>query len=125
MLHFFSLSDRWFDLVAAGTKRYEGRRWWPKTQGVKVGDRILFTHVWEPERTTEKEVVAVHRFPTFEAALMSLPLADVLPGVRTVGEGCGVYEQYVSRTTQERDGVVLFELSDVGTGTPGAPPRQR
>lgn len=55
-------------------------------------------------------VKQIIKFSTFEEALQSLPVKDILPGVDSIGEGVEVYKKFVSIETQLRDGVVMIEL---------------
>ena len=109
-----SLSHRWFVAVADALKRFEGRRWSGDPTKIATGDSIEFRHADDPARCVVRRVVAVHRFPTFEAALAEFAdkkqLGAVLPGVASVAEGVEIYLRFVSLATQQRDGVCLIEL---------------
>jgi len=110
-----SLSSPWYEHVASGRKRYEGRRLTAATTAIAQGDTITFKHHTDPLLPSHSHtVVAVHVFPCFRAALEALPLDQVLPDVASVEEGCEVYERYVSLPTQLRYGVVMLELSSLG-----------
>lgn len=102
------LGDPWFEYVANGTKRYEGRRWWKPTQELRIGDTITFQG--SQNRECRKIIKNILLFPTFEAALQSLPLEQVLPGVTTIDEGVQIYLQFVSLKTQKSDGICMIEL---------------
>ena len=112
--HTFSLQEPWFKYVKNGDKIYEGRRWTAKVAAIQPGDRIVFT-LSEPVgpvggETVEKVVDEVFRFGTFEDALQTLPLEQVLPGVATVEDGVQIYLKYVSIETQYIDGVAMIKL---------------
>lgn len=104
---------KWFDLIQAGKKKHEGRRYFAKATEIKVGDVIRFSIYKEPDskRTCDKVVESIHRFKTFEDGLNRLPLHEILPGTETIAEGVAVYLQYVSLSTQLRDGVVFFTFA--------------
>ena len=107
------LSYPWFDLVKDGLKTWEGRRLTDKTRGIRVGDRIQFTRVDETDSPFDVDVVEIRFFPTFEFALKELGLGEVLPGVETLEEGVQIYQQYVSLSTQEAEGVIMIKMSRI------------
>jgi ASC-1-like (ASCH) protein len=114
MEHSMSLNSPWFELVKQGVKKYEGRRNTDKIKRMNVGDAILFRHHTDPSiQPFKARIVGLNPFPTFKHALEYLPIRDVLPidGI-TVADGVNIYQQYVSLATQERDGVVLIEVSE-------------
>jgi ASC-1-like (ASCH) protein len=101
------LNSPWFEQVRDGRKRYEGRR---NTGKFTVGQSLSITNVQDPSQTLTAQIIAIHAYPSFEAALRELGLADVLPGVETLEAGIQIYQKYVSLATQQRDGVVMLEL---------------
>ena len=110
--HSLSLSSPWYEHVASGRKRYEGRRRTPKVDAIQPGDTVVFTHTTDASLpSVSRIVVQVLPFDTFRDALDSLPLADVLPGVQSTDAGCAVYARFVSLPTQIRDGVCMLELN--------------
>ena len=110
--HTFSLQEPWFEYVKNGEKIYEGRRWTAKVAAIQPGDRIVFI-CWFCRlcgETVEKVVDEVFRFGTFEDALRTLPLEQVLPGVATVEDGVQIYLKYASIETQRVAGVAMIKL---------------
>lgn len=105
------LSERWFEAVRDGRKKFEGRRDWSYAKTLVPGDVIKFSHYTNPEIPSfEKRVRSIRRFPTFRDALETLSIGDVLPGVSSVEDGVEIYLKYVSIETQLRDGVIMIEL---------------
>lgn len=104
------LSSPWFEHVKQGTKIYEGRRLYGDRKVIVPGDTIKFTGVDDCKNTFQKQVQAIHKFPTFEIALTKLGLEKVLPGTTSISDGIEIYKKYVSLETQIREGIVMFEL---------------
>lgn len=106
-----SLHGEWFDLVATGRKLYEGRRMAYDVPSYRVGDLIRIRSISESEgrRTLTAKIVGLSYFTTFEEALNTLPIDEVLPG-STIEEGILIYQRYVSLPTQLRDGVCMIKL---------------
>ena len=106
-----TLNSPWFDLVKSGRKIYEGRRCTEKMKALKPGDELIVAHHTDPTAESFSiTVLEILHFPTFEAALKSLPVEQVLVAGTTVAEGVEIYKRYVSLPTQERDGVVMLKI---------------
>jgi len=117
-LHEMTLNSPWFELMKQGIKKYEGRRNTAKVQQICVGDTIEFRHHTDITREPFRvEVTYIHRFPTFRDALLTLPISDVLPNDTgnpySLDEADLIYQRYVSKTTQQTDGVVMLEVNVV------------
>jgi ASC-1-like (ASCH) protein len=81
-------------------------------------DIIVFSHALDKsEKTIQRRVVSVEKFPSYKEALEKLSerglLDDLLPGVTTVEDGLKIYLRNVTMLIQERHGVVLMELDDI------------
>lgn len=111
---YMSLNDPWFSFVKDGTKKYEGRVKRQNIMNLKPGDVIEFKHHTNHQKTQpfQRRVVKLLPFSTFEEALTTLPLAEVLPGVKTVQEGIDIYLKFVSLSTQKEHGIVMIQLED-------------
>jgi len=57
-----------------------------------------------------KKVENVYIFKSFEEAMKTLPLDQILPNVKTVEDGIEIYKKYVSIDTQNKFGVMLIQL---------------
>ena len=73
-----------FEKIKNGIKTVELRLNDEKRQKIAVGDIIVFTHT-ETKETVSAKVVALHKFPDFEALYKALPL-----------EKCGYAESELS-----------------------------
>lgn len=112
-IHIMHLNSPWFEFVRDGKKLYEGRRRTPKILQLKPNDIINIKHYTKPD-VEEPYRVCIENilyFPTFEDALKSLPLHDVLPiDDITIEKSVEIYQQYVSLQTQEKDGIVMIKI---------------
>lgn len=73
MTHYMNLSPSPFSKIADGSKMIELRLNDEKRQKIAVGDTIVFTHT-ETKETLSAKVLALHKFPDFEALYKALPL---------------------------------------------------
>lgn len=100
-----------FDMIARGIKTIELRLWDEKRQLIGVGDEICFTRSNDSARVLHCRVLALHRFPSFEALYNTLPLLK-----------CGYTEDdidtaspddmqfYYTKEQQKQNGVVGIEI---------------
>lgn len=99
----------YFDAIKAGSKTIEGRLAKQKYRSLKPGDSVIF---YNSERTQSvaKIVVAVHVYPTFEAAFREQDFRKAIPAAKSVHEAMAVYEQFYTPKMQKEEGVVFIEL---------------
>ena len=69
----------------------------------------MLSHLHAPP--FQKTVEGVRWFPSFESAIRTLGLDNVLPDVKTVHEGVEIYKRFVSEETQRREGVFVFGMA--------------
>lgn len=107
-----TLNSPWFELVQSGQKIYEGRRRTPKIAAISPGQELtVFHHTNKDLQPFKVKVIEQLEFATFEEALTTLPIEQVLPLPNiTVAQGVEIYKQYVSIPTQKRDGVVMIKI---------------
>jgi ASC-1-like (ASCH) protein len=107
------LNSPWYELVRDGKKIYEGRRRMPYTETYKVGDVIEFSHYTDDTLPTFLcQIDAILYYQTFEDALNTLPINEVLPIQDiTIEKGVEIYKRFVSLPTQLKDGIVMFNVS--------------
>ncbi len=74
MTHSMKLHKKPFELIRSGRKTIELRLFDEKRQAIRVGDHIVFSHSDDPALTVESQVVALHRFDSFEELYKTLPL---------------------------------------------------
>lgn len=109
-VHFMKLQTGPFEQVKCGRKTMELRLYDEKRQQVKVGDRIVFTHILTGE-TLETTVVNLHRFETFDELYKSLPLLQCGYTKENVERATPAdMEQYYSVEEQKKYGVVGIEF---------------
>lgn len=98
----------WFDWIAAGTKRYEGRLWKDDWAALSIDDTIVFISPEKRELTCR--VIGLPRFESFGAAFDALGSALVpIPGVNTA-DVVKIYGQYYKDEDVLVYGVVAVEL---------------
>lgn len=73
MIHYMNLMPSPFSEIASGNKTIELRLNDEKRQKIAVGDTIVFTNT-ETQETLSAKVLALHKFPDFEALYNALPL---------------------------------------------------
>lgn len=107
-----SLNDPWFTYVKNGEKKFEGRRAnHSKVSVMNIGDLIQFHHHTDKTQLPFiKKIKNIFKFATFEEALKTLSLSEVLPNIINVEEGVKIYFQFVSLQTQLQHGVIMIEL---------------
>lgn len=109
-----TLNSPWYEFVRDGKKLYEGRSAKNDVTKYAAGDLLeIRHHVNNTSPAYTKKIVSLTLFRDFRAALTSLGLGTVLPGVETIDEGVKVYYRYVSQTTQDTHGVCMIELAEV------------
>lgn len=111
MEHTIRLNDPWFDYIKTGQKKYEGRCFWKSVLNYKIGDTLKVMHHQNPEMEPfYVKIVNIVRFKTFEEALSTMNIEEILPGVQTVQEGVEIYYKFVSLQTQLIYGVCMIEM---------------
>lgn len=98
----------WFDWIANGTKRYEGRLWKDDWSTLKADDIIVFICPMKRELTCR--VKSTPRFESFGAAFDALGSALVpVPGV-SIADVVKIYGQYYKDEYVSQYGVVAIEV---------------
>ena len=98
----------WFDWIANGTKRYEGRLRRDEWAALSVNDKIVF--ISPDNRELFCRVVSLPCFESFGAAFDALGSALVpVPGVNTA-DVIKIYGQYYSEENIRNYGVVAVEV---------------
>ena len=105
------LNDEPFEMIKSGRKTFELRLCDEKRQLLSVGDEIEFTHAEDFSRTILAEVVALHRFPSFEALFASLPLLKCGYTEETLAAASHTdMSKYYSKEEEAKFGVVAIEI---------------
>ena len=98
----------WFDWIADGTKKFEGRLWKDDWATLNIDDVIVF--VCPKKRELTCRVVSTPRFESFGAAFDALGSALVpIPGVNTA-DVVKIYDQYYKEEDVRHYGVVAIEV---------------
>lgn len=108
-IHPLHVQNIWYDKIASGEKKWEGRLNGSDVSSIRIGDVIDFrSEHREPLKVT---VINVLRFPDFELMLEGEGLQRLLPGVSSISEGIEIYRSFPGYSEWEREfGAVIFEL---------------
>ena len=111
MIHGMKLNKAPFLMIECGEKIYELRLWDEKRQLLSVGDKIVFTMADDAARKMTVDVVALHRFASFDELYRALPL-DLCGYRKDELESASPFdmEAYYSKETQSQYGVVAIEV---------------
>jgi ASC-1-like (ASCH) protein len=114
-VHRMHLQKKWLTKIREGRKIYEGRLK-EKTKNMKIGDIIIFemnknefteeTYV-EPVKT---EITELEQYHSFCEMLESKKLENVLPDVKTIGDGVDIYYKIPEYQKKEIDGVTAIGI---------------
>ena len=111
MTHEMKLNPRPFSLMAEGKKTIELRLYDEKRQKIQIGDTLAFSNTEAPEQSIVTTVVALHRFPDFEALYRELPLEKCGYATEEIATASPQdMEEYYTKQEQMRYGVVGIEL---------------
>ena len=108
-----SVSDPWFDHLRQGSKRYEGRLYRGLPIYMRRGDTLtIYRETPDSKETNSFSCIIedVLRFETFEESMKTLPLDQILPGIKSISEGIKIYETFAKVTTQKQFGVCLIQV---------------
>ena len=98
----------WFDWIADGTKRFEGRLCKDEWSNLKAEDIIVFTCPKKRELTCR--IISTPRFESFGSAFDALGSALVpIPGV-TTADVVKIYGQYYKDEDVRNFGVIAVEI---------------
>ena len=107
--HQLHVQTRWYDLLANGKKRFEGRLCDSEVTGIKPQDVITF--VSEGRTPLTMRVIDLHTYSNFTDMLASDRLCLLLPGIQTLAEGLEIYRGFPGYAENEhRYGARVFEL---------------
>lgn len=108
--HSLHVQNIWYDKIASGQKRWEGRLNGAGVKDIKMGDTIEF--VSENRQPLKLTVTSVLHFSDFEKMLEGEGLLRLLPGVSSMEEGLEIYRSFPGYREGEREfGAVIFELA--------------
>ena len=111
MKHVMRLQKEPFESIESGEKTFELRLYDEKRQAIRVGDELEFILANDPSRTLRCEVIALHRFDSFEALYRALPLLRCGYTKKTLAKASPAdMEKYYSVQQQKKYGVLGIEL---------------
>lgn len=111
MKWYIRVNEPWFTEIKNGKKRFEGRCCWNQNARMQVWDQLEIANAQNLDEIITVLIIGIHRFRNFQEALESLPLKEILPGVKNVDDGIEIYKKFVSLKSQTEFGVVMIEIS--------------
>ncbi|EPZ35183.1 ProFAR isomerase-like protein [Rozella allomycis CSF55] len=109
-----SLQRTYFNKVASGQKKKEGRTNYGKALKVTVGDRIIFSPNEDKNETLSAVVTGVTNYHSFESMLIKEGIESLLPSMNlTLTEAIQLYQSFPTYLEKEKEfGVrcIQFEL---------------
>jgi len=102
-------TEPYFTFLKNGQKTVEGRVRRGKYAEIQPGDEIV---VYNNEETDSVEVIAkrVTTYQSFEEMLKKESLSKLLPDVKTIEEGVGIYRKFYSPAEELEFGMVAIEV---------------
>ena len=111
MIHQMNLHVRPFDMIASGQKTIELRLYDEKRRALQVGDTIEFTSTDRDDARLCCEIVALHRFSSFEELYKTLPLLKCGYTAEDVADASPAdMDFYYTKEKQKAHGVLGIEL---------------
>jgi len=110
-IHTRRLQPCYLEAIREGKKTVEARLATEKTLATKEQDIISFSSTDESlgAEQLKVQVTRLSRYATFEALLKDY-LAECLPGVSNVEEGCEIYRKIYSKEEEQKFGVVAIHI---------------
>lgn len=106
------LIEPYFTFVKNGKKTIEGRLKKGKYRFIKPGDHII---VYNSEETDSVEVLVkeVRTYTSIREMLNKETVKKVLPNIKTVEQGLGLYKQFYTDKQEKEFGVVAIEVDRI------------
>ena len=110
-MHTMKVQTKYYNLLKNGIKTIELRLWDEKRRQIKVGDKITFSDLSDPENTFVAEVITLHHAPSFDK------LCDIIQpqqaGFATKGELLDCLQEFYTSEAQQNYGVVGIEIKRI------------
>jgi ASC-1-like (ASCH) protein len=118
-----NVQPRWFDLIASGEKKYEGRIHKGDRVKMQEGDFLIFTTTLDRDGSGRQEkmetrIIEKNVYSSFREMLETLGIEHVLPGVETIEEGVKIYHSFPGFEEGAKEfGVVAFKIENISKDT--------
>lgn len=89
-----SVQKKYFDAINAGIKTVEGRVNSNNFKDLKPGMPITFTCSDDYSKKINCTVQAINVYPDFKTMLKKEGLQNMLPGIKSIEIGVGIYESF-------------------------------
>jgi len=100
--HMLHIQPIWFNNIKSGKKIAEGRPGKEKIRKMIKGDYLLILNT---EGVMYTRITDAREYKSFYEMLDTLGLENVLPGIKTLEDGVGVYRQWYSEEMEKKLGV--------------------
>ena len=107
-MHTMKVQTKYYNLLKNGIKTIELRLWDEKRQQIKVGDKITFSDLSNPDDTFVAEVITLHRAPSFDELCNIIQPQQA--GFSTKQELLNCLQEFYPPKAQEQYGVVGIEI---------------
>lgn len=89
-----AVNKKYFDAIKAGLKTAEGRINSAKFKELKPGEQVCFTCSDNYSLKLICQVISINTYPDFKTMLKKEGLANMLPGIKDLDIGIGIYESF-------------------------------
>ena len=111
MKHKMNLQDAPFNLIKSGLKKIELRLYDDKRKLISVGDEIEFSNANDVTQKVLCEVIAIHKFSSFEELYKTLSLLSCGYTVENIEKASPMdMNLYYSQEEQDKYGVLGIEI---------------
>lgn len=110
-MHTMKVQTKYYNLLKNGIKTIELRLWDEKRQQIKVGDKITFSDLSDPENTFVAEVITLHRAPSFDELCNIIQPQQA--GFSTKEELINCLQEFYTPEAQQQYGVVGIEIKRI------------
>ena len=107
-MHTMKVQTKYYRLLKSGIKTVELRLMDEKRQQIKVGDRITFSDLSDPQDTFVAEVVTLHHAPSFDKLCDTIQPQQA--GFTTKQELIDCLQEFYTPKAQAQYGVVGIEI---------------
>ena len=109
----FTVKEPWFTYIQKGTKKAEGRLNKGIFSKLKVGDIIIWINsatLHNKKLKCKVVVTYIKKYDTFRDLLQGENIDKVLPNIKNMDQGVGIYRQYYSEKDEQENGVIAIGM---------------
>ena len=110
-MHAMKVQTKYYNLLKTGIKTIELRLWDEKRKLIKVGDKITFSDLSDPNDTFVAQVLVLHRFDSFDELCDTI--SPMQAGFSTKEELINCLQEFYTPEAQKQYGVVGIEVKRI------------